>query len=61
MDYANKLAKEGNIVKLIEHHTDSLLFYRVSVADYSTWDEAVNATSSFSAYGNGEGIWVLKY
>ena len=61
MDYANKLAKEGNIVKVIEHDTDTLLYYRVSVADYDTWDQAVNAMASFGAYGNGEGVWVLKY
>ena len=59
MDYASKLAKEGNIVKIIEHDTDTLVYYRVSVADYDTRDQAVTASSSFSSYGNGDRVWVF--
>ncbi|WOK09153.1 SPOR domain-containing protein [Imperialibacter roseus] len=59
MDYANKLAKEGNSLKIINPSGTNKLFHRVSVGDYPTWDEAVAATSSASAFG--EGVWVLKY
>jgi hypothetical protein len=59
MDYAQKLAKEGNSIRIINPSGTNKLFHRVSVADYSTWDEAVAATSSASAFG--EGVWVLKY
>lgn len=58
-DYASKLAKEGTSVKIIEHTVNKLPFFGVSVADYATWDEANNAISSYSSFG--EGIWVLKY
>lgn len=58
MDYANKLANDGNAVKIIEPYNDKK-FYRVSLADYSTQQEADEAAGSFSEYG--EGVWVLKY
>ncbi|WP_258104512.1 SPOR domain-containing protein [Marinoscillum sp. MHG1-6] len=59
MDYAKKLAQEGNYVKIIEHNTDKLTYFRVAVADYETNEDAENASSTFSSYG--EGIWVLRY
>lgn len=59
MDYANKLAKEGNIVKVIEPYASNKLFYRVSLGDYASLEEAENASQSFNNYGDG--IWVLKY
>ncbi|WP_370086853.1 hypothetical protein [Ekhidna sp.] len=59
MDYAGKLAKEGNDVKLVAHNANELPFYGVSLGDYATWDEAVAASASFSGYENG--VWVLKY
>ncbi|MEO9871805.1 SPOR domain-containing protein [Ekhidna sp.] len=60
MDYASKLSKEGNNVKIIEPDaTTNKLFHRVSVGDYDTWDQAVNASTSFTNYGSE--IWVLKY
>ncbi len=59
MDYAKKLVKEGNIVKIIEPSYRNKLFYRVSLGDYDTWDQAVASIGTFSSYGNG--VWVLKY
>lgn len=59
MDYANKLAKEGNVAKIIKHDTQSHVFYRVSLADYSTREEAESAVPSYDSYG--EGVWALKY
>ncbi|MEM9340145.1 MAG: SPOR domain-containing protein [Bacteroidota bacterium] len=59
MDYASQLAKEGNYVKIVEPYASNKLFHRVTLGDYATWDEAVAATGSFSAYGNG--VWVLKH
>lgn len=59
MDYANKLAKEGNSVKVIEHDTNEHLFYRVTLGDYNSQEQAEATLGSFSSYG--EGIWVLKY
>lgn len=59
MDYASKLAKEGNSVKIIEPAGNNKLFHRVSVGDYATWDQALTATTEFSTMG--EGVWVLKY
>ncbi len=59
MDYANKLANEGNYVKVIEHTKDKHSYFGVSLADYDTREEAENATASYSGYG--EGVWVLKY
>lgn len=58
-DYANKLAEEGNNVKLIEPYDDQR-FYRLSLDDYGSWDEAVNASASFNSVDGGE-VWVLKY
>lgn len=59
MDYASKLAKEGNNVKLVAHNANELPFYGVSLGDYATWDEATAASPSFSGFGSG--VWVLKY
>jgi hypothetical protein len=59
MDYAQKLAKEGNSLKIINPSGTNKLFHRVSVGDYPTWDEAVSASQSLSGFG--EGVWVLKY
>jgi hypothetical protein len=59
MDYAQKLAKEGNSIRIINPSGTNKLFHRVSVADYSTWDEALSASQSLSGFG--EGVWVLKY
>lgn len=56
-DYARKLALEGNDVKVVEHVVESLSYFGVSVGDYDTWDQAVSASSSFSAFGS---VWVLK-
>ncbi|MEQ9403875.1 MAG: hypothetical protein RIM99_09835 [Cyclobacteriaceae bacterium] len=60
-DYAIKLAREGNNVKILEPNANAMnnLFHRVSVGDYSTWDEAVNASTVYSS--NGSEVWVLKY
>lgn len=59
MDYASKLAKEGNNVKMIEPYAPNKLFHRVSIDDYETWEQAVTASSSFGTYGNE--VWVLEH
>ncbi|WP_421895184.1 SPOR domain-containing protein [Marinoscillum sp.] len=59
MDYANKLAKEGNAIKIIEHDTGKLIYYRVSVGDYPTREQAESAAASFSNLSDD--IWVLGY
>lgn len=59
MDYASKLAKEGNNVSIIPPKGSNKFFHRVSVGGYDTWDQAVNATSTFSSFANE--VWVLKY
>ena len=59
MDFARKLSEEGNNVKLVEHSANELPYYGVSLGDFDTWDEAVQASSSLSI--NENGAWVLKY
>jgi hypothetical protein len=59
MDYANKMAAEGESVKMIEPY-DNIRFYRVSLGDYAAWDKAVSVSTSLSS-AYGEAIWVLKY
>ncbi len=59
MDYASKLSKEGNNVKVVEHTSNGRPYYGVSVGDYDTWDQAMSASTSFSAFENG--IWILSY
>lgn len=58
MDYASKLAKEGNNVKVITPYPGNEFFHRVSIDDYDSWDQAASAVSSYSFYGE---VWVLKY
>ena len=59
MDYASKLAKEGNNVKIIEPVVNNKVFHRVSIGDYDTWKEAETASASSTRYDDG--VWVLKY
>ena len=60
MDYASKLAKEGNNVKIIEPVVNSKVYHRVSVGDYGTWKEAEAAiTTASNTYGTE--VWPLKY
>lgn len=59
MDYAKKLTKEGNNVKIIGPSGPDNLYHRLSVAEYDTREEAETASTSFSTYG--EGVWVLKF
>jgi len=59
MDYATKLAKEGNYVKIIEPDAVNLLFYRVSIGDYDTREQAESASESNGSFGDG--VWVLRY
>ncbi|MEP1032523.1 SPOR domain-containing protein [Ekhidna sp.] len=59
MDYAKKLAKEGNDVQIIEHDSGKNLYYRVALGDYATLEQAQGSLSSFSSYGSG--VWILKY
>ena len=60
MDYASKLAKEGNDVKIVEHVVNELSFFGVSLGDYDTWDQAVSASTSQGSSFDG-GAWVLKF
>ena len=59
MDYAKKLAGEGENVKVIQPPPDNKVYHRVSVGDYDSRDQAVSASASFSNYENG--VWILKY
>tara|TARA_B100001250_G_scaffold403115_1_gene417211 strand:- start:501 stop:1142 length:642 start_codon:yes stop_codon:yes gene_type:complete len=59
LDFANQTAKEGNLVKIIRHETDKHIFFRVSLADFDSKDQADAAVGNFSAYG--EDVWVLPY
>jgi cell division protein FtsI/penicillin-binding protein 2 len=59
MDYASKLAAEGNNVKIIKPYPNSRVYHRVSIADYDNNEQAVTASASFNTYGDG--VWVLKY
>ncbi|XOV94908.1 MAG: hypothetical protein ACFHWX_09400 [Bacteroidota bacterium] len=60
MDYANKLANEGNAVKIIDHKAKDHSFFGVSVADYPTWEDALAATNNGTYSSFGE-VWVLKH
>ncbi|MBR10845.1 MAG: hypothetical protein CMP48_24600 [Rickettsiales bacterium] len=59
LDYANKLAKEGNIAKIIRHETDKHIFFRVSLADFDSKEQADASVGNFTSYG--EDVWVLPY
>lgn len=58
-DYAKKLAKDGNNVKIIEHDSPDHLYYRVAVGDYDNLQQATASLPSFSSFG--EGVWVLRF
>lgn len=59
MDYARKLASEGNNVKLIEHDAEKNRYYRVSVGDYETREEAESQIASFGTLDGDR--WVLAF
>lgn len=59
MDYAIKLAREGNNVKIIEDQAIEHSYYRVTLGDYPTWEQAEAALTTFGSYGDD--VWVLKY
>lgn len=59
LDYANKLASEGNAVKILEHDTGKLVYFRVAVADYASREAGEAALSKFTTYGDD--VWVLGY
>ncbi len=59
MDYAKKLAREGNDVKIIEHNSSSHVYYRVALGDYVAREEAEADLSSY--YGYGDSVWVLRF
>ncbi|MDH5366531.1 MAG: SPOR domain-containing protein [Cyclobacteriaceae bacterium] len=59
MDFAVKITKKGENVGIIEPYGKNK-YFRVTLGNYDTWQDAENALSSFSeAYGNS--IWILKY
>ncbi len=58
-DHGNALAAQGASVKIINPFNERK-YYRVSVADYGSRQDAINATEQLkSQYGND--IWALKY
>ena len=59
MDYGNKMAEEGNTVKIIEPFGQTK-FYRVSLDNYDAMDQAMTASASFNG-ADGSSAWVLKY
>lgn len=59
MDYAKKLANEGNSAQIIAHDNGKNLFYRVALGDYASLQQAQSALPSFSNYGTG--VWILRY
>lgn len=56
MDYGNKMAEDGNSVKIIEPY-GSIKFYRVSLGDYDNWESALAAANT----SEEQGAWVLAY
>lgn len=59
MDYAVKITKNGENVGIIEPYGKNK-YFRVTLSNYDTWQDAENALSSFNGtYGNE--IWILKY
>jgi hypothetical protein len=59
MDYAKKLAAEGNSVKIIQPY-GKVLYHRVAVRNMETLAEAESRMDELKeAYG--EGVWVMKY
>jgi hypothetical protein len=59
MDYAVKLSKEGNGVKII-HPFGKAKRYRVSIADYSSYGDAASQLNGFKGQ-YGDQVWALKY
>ena len=59
LDYAKKLAYDGANTRIIEHTAGDIPYYRVTVSDYASLEEAQNAMPSFSSFENG--VWVLRY
>ena len=59
LDYANKLAKDGNEVKIIPPFGNAK-FYRVSVDSGDTWAEADNKARELKGQ-YGDDVWVIKY
>ena len=59
MDYAKELSTSGQSVKIIEPY-GNVKFYRVTVQDLDTWNDAQNRANEFKAQ-YGDGVWVIKY
>ncbi|MEO9966931.1 MAG: SPOR domain-containing protein [Reichenbachiella sp.] len=59
MDYCNELAAEGKNVKMIEPYENNR-FYRVTLGDYDTRDQATSSSTSIST-ADGNDPWILKY
>jgi len=58
-DMGRELVGQGVSIKIL-HPFNERKYYRVSVADYGTRQEAVNATDSFKPQ-YGDDVWALKY
>lgn len=59
MDYAKKLSQQGNNVKVLEHDAVKNIYYRVSVGDYASREEAESqAVNNSTPEGD---VWVLQY
>ncbi len=59
MDYASKLSKEGNSVKVVLPHAKNKFFHRVAIAEFDSWDQAANSVSSYNTFSDN--VWVLKF
>lgn len=59
MDYAKDLSESGESVKIIEPY-GNVKFYRVTIQDLDTWDEAQGKANELKA-DYGDGVWVIKY
>lgn len=59
MDYAKDLSEAGESIKIIEPY-GNVKFYRVTLQNLDTWDEAQSAANDMKAT-YGDGVWVIKY
>ncbi len=59
MDYAKDLSEAGESIKIIEPY-GNVKFYRVTLQDLDTWDEAQSKAGDMKAT-YGDGVWVIKY
>ncbi len=59
MDFATKLAKEGNSINIIQDIVDGILYHRVCINSFASIKEAEYAKVDYASYG--EGVWAMQY